>query len=45
MLLIFAVETRKIVRKLTSRGLMNEIINPNQPVFSFLPNVITLCVV
>lgn len=45
MLLIFAVKTRKKVRKLTLRELMNGNINPNQPVFSFLPSVVALCIV
>ena len=45
MLLIFAVKTRKKVRKWTLKELVNGNINPNQPVFSFLPNVITQCVV
>lgn len=45
MLLIFAVKTRKKVRKWSLKELMNGNINIYQPVFSFLPNVITFCIV
>lgn len=45
MLLIFAVKTRKKVRKWTLKELMKGNVNSNQPVFSFLCNVITLHIV